>query len=200
MSVAISVNINDRATPGLKKLLGALGPNERNDLNVIGAQAAVEGAKAYHRDFDSQGGWFNQSRSTWGPGRKRTQWPRDVTRAWARGPVDADRAIILNAHPHYRFKVYGGTIRGRPWITLPIDPRAHGRTTKQFERVTGFRLFRPRGRDILMFVERKGSPAKVAYALKRAISQNPWPGALPVDDVFLEPFIKAVARELKQAL
>jgi hypothetical protein len=51
-----------------------------------------------------------------------------------------------------------------------------------------------------MFVERKGSPAKVAYALKRAISQNPWPGALPVDDVFLEPFIKAVARELKQAL
>jgi hypothetical protein len=200
MSVSISVNITDTVTTGLKTLLGFLDDQEREDLNKIGARAAVEGAKDYHRQFDAAGGWFNHSRSTWGPGRQRTQWPRDITRAWATGPTDSNRAIITNSHPHYRFKVYGGTVRGRPWITLPIDPRAHGRTTKQFERVTGFRLFRPRGRDILMFTERKGSPAKVAYALKRAITQNPWPGALPVDDVFLEPFVKAMAEELDRAL
>ena len=200
MAAAIPINVTDNATPALQQVLGMLGDQEREDLNRIGAAAAVEGAKDYHRQFDAQGGWFNLGAPTWGQGRSRTQWPRDVARAWATGSVGANKAVIINAHPHYRFKVYGGTIRGNPWITIPIDPRAHGRTTKQFERVTGFRLFRPRGRDVLMFVEVKGTPAKTAYALKRAVTHERWPGALPVDDVFLEPFIKAVAREIERAL
>lgn len=200
MSVAVSIDINDQVTPGLRRVLNLLGPRERVDLNRIGARAAVESVKSYHRNFDAAGGWFNRGLPTWGPGRSRTQWPRDVTRAWATGSVDANRAVIVNAHPHYRHKVYGGTIRGNPWITIPIDPRAHGRTTRQFERVTGARLFRPRGRDVLMFVERPGTPARTAYALKRTVSHKPWPGALPVDDVFLEPFVRAMAREIERAL
>lgn len=200
MSVGVTFHLEDYATPGLQRLLNLLGPEERRDLNAVGAQAAVEGVQDYHRQFDSAGGWFNHALPTWGAGRTRTQWPRDVTRAWARGPISSDKAIIVNAHPHFRHKVEGGTIRGNPWLTIPIDPRAHGRTTKQFERVTGFRLFRPRGKDVLMFVERKGTPAKTAYALKRSVTHPKWPGALPVDDVFLEPFIKAMARELEGAL
>jgi hypothetical protein len=200
MAIAVNINVADSATPAMQQLLGMLGGREREDLNRIGAAAAVEGAKDYHRKFDAAGGWFNHSLPTWGPGRKRTQWPRDVSRAWATGSVDASRAVVLNDHPHYRHKVYGGTIRGNPWLTIPIDPRAHGRTTRQFERVTGFKLFKPKGKDVLMFVERKGTPPKTAYVLRRSVTHGRWPGALPVDDVFLEPFIKAMAREIERAL
>lgn len=198
----MTLRVSDAATPALNNLLGVIGDQGRRELNQIGARAALEGVKDYHRAFDAKGGWFNRSLSTWGGGRTRTQWPQGITRAWSVGTVDSNTTVITNAHPHFRHKVYGGTIRPRSgkWLTIPIDPRAHGRTTKQFERVTGYRLFRPRGRFVLMFSEGRGRRAKTAYVLKSSITHKVWPGAMPIEDVYVDPFLRAVAEKIGDLL
>lgn len=160
----------------------------------------MEGARDYHRHFDDRGGWFNPARSTWGAGRKRTQFGRDIVRAWGEGLATSDGVTIENNDQRLLLKVYGGTITHPKALTIPIDPRAHGRSVAQFERVVGVKVFRPRGKSVLMFVEHSGGKAKVAYVLRKSVTFRPWQGALPPDDAMVDPYIAAMADELLNAL
>ena len=200
MSVGIKINVNDFASDDLKRLIKGLTPTGLAEINQKAARGALTAIKSYHRGLDSQGGWFNTSLPTWGAGRNRTHWPRSLVRAWSVDRADANGVLIANDWPGYRLKVYGGVVTGKPVLRIPMDPRAHGRTPAQFERVTGLRLFRPKGRDVLMFVENRGGPPKTAYCYKKSVTHKKWPGALPPDETFVGPFIKVMAAELARDL
>lgn len=200
MSASVTIRIEDRVGPALQRVLEGIGGPARAEMNQIAGRAATEALRTYHRQFDTGGGWFNRSLPTWGAGRSRTQWPRDVTRAWSTGPATPNRVEITNAHPHFRAKVFGATIRPRGRaLTIPIDPQAHGRTVEQFERATRTRVFRPPGRDVLMF-RSVGGRAKVAYVLRRQVVLSPWPGALPEESVYIDPFVRTIGERVAQFL
>lgn len=198
MAADLEINIEDHVTPSVSAFLQTISPAGMTELNRLGSRAALNGARAYHREFDSRGGWFNRSLPTWGAGRTRTQWPLQVYRAWSVQGLTADGFRLNNSHPHYRFKVNGGTISSSKWLTIPMAPEAHGRTTKQYERVTGNRLFRPRGHDVLM--ARVNGVARTIYALKKSVTQKPWPGALPPEARMVDPYIEVITKEIIAAL
>jgi len=85
-------------------------------------------------------------------------------------------------------KVTGGTIRAkrRKFLTIPVDPKAHGLTARTFARTIA-PLFQAKG--MLMYVDEQTADVKAAYALKRSVTHRPWPGALPPESSYLDAFL-----------
>jgi addiction module HigA family antidote len=91
-----------------------------------------------------------------------------------------------------------GTIRvkRKKFLTIPVDPRAHGLTAKTFSRTIA-PLFAAKG--MLMFVDEQTADVKAAYALKKSITQRPWPGALPPEASYLDAFLDSALDNLLTA-
>ena len=200
MAASFTIRIDDQITPGIARLVSSLSGNNRQALHQIGGRAAMEGARDYHRQYDESGGLFNPSAPTWGAGRKRTYFGRDIVRAWGEGPATASGVTIINNDERLNLKVFGGTVKHPKALTIPIDPRAHGRSVAQFERVVGVKVFRPRGKSVLMFVERSGGSAKVAYVLRKSVTFSKWKGAAPSEESIVGPYVEAISAELNKAL
>ncbi len=112
-------------------------------------------------------------------GGKRTHFWLDVRNATQNPVVDPAGATVTIAHLAFAQKLFGGPLvpKNANWLTIPIDPRAHGRRVSVFEQETGIKLFRPRGLKILAYSEH-GKLVPV-YALSKHIDQDPEPLALP---------------------
>lgn len=162
-------------------------PAQRKQAVADGGIAALNIIKGYYaakgRPF-----WVNPALPTHGPGRKVTQWWRSTETGWAMKQTNTFSVAFVNGTIGLAHKVTGGTIRAKrkKFLTIPVDPRAHGLTAKTFARTIA-PLFTAKG--MLMFVDEQRADVKAAYALKKSITQRPWPGALPPESTYLDAFL-----------
>lgn len=177
--ITVQVNVTDNASPALAALISSLTGPQATRLNEQAGLAARNAATKYHREFDQGTGWRGDRYL--GPSRPGSgNFGSDVARAWALASFTSDGAVISNDAKFYRQKVEGGTIvpiRAN-FLTIPLIPEASGIRASVYQENSGKRLFRPKGKNVLMESTGRGT-VRAVYALVRSITQAPWPNALP---------------------
>ena len=172
-------------------------PAQRRQAVTDGGIAALNVIKGYYR-AKGRPFWVNPALPTHGPGRKVTQWWRSTETGWAMTQPNSYTASFVNGTVGLAHKVTGGTIRAKrkKFLTIPVDPKAHGLDAKTFARTIA-PLFQAKG--MLMYVDEQTGDVKAAYALKRSITQQPWPGALPPEASYLDAFVNEALDSLIQS-
>jgi hypothetical protein len=195
LTVNVTMTGDQQAKLGLIRLSS---PAARRQAIGDGGQAALAVIKGYYQ-AKGRPFWVNPSLPThgpgrkesirvWSPGRARTQWWRSTDTAWDMKQPNSYDVNFQNATIGLAHKVTGGTIRAKrkKFLTIPVDPRAHGLTAKTFSRTIA-PLFQAKG--MLLYVDEQTADVKAAYALKKSITQRPWPGALPPVASYLDAFV-----------
>jgi hypothetical protein len=184
LKVEIQMTGDQQAKLGLIRLSSTAA---RRQAIGDGGQAALAVIKGYYQ-AKGRPFWVNPALPTHGPGRRPTQWWRSTETGWAMRQANSYAVNFVNGTIGLAHKVTGGTIRAKrkKFLTIPVDPRAHGLTAKTFSRTIA-PLFAAKG--MLMFVDEQTADVKAAYALKKSITQRPWPGALPPEASYLDTFI-----------
>jgi hypothetical protein len=106
----------------------------------------------------------------------------------------SDRGVTVSiSDPRAKHKHTGGTIRAKRagFLTIPIHPDAHGRSTRVLATELGIKLFAWGGR---LMGQAGGDQGLTAYyVLKRSVYQSPDPedGILPPDDQIREVALNA---------
>jgi hypothetical protein len=111
------------------------------------------------------------------------------------------QTVIANNADFYAFKVRGGTITPKraKFLTIPLIREAAGLYVSRYQQNTGRRLFRPKGKDVLM--ERtEGGTARSVYALVKSVTQGPWPRAVPDEDLIAGAFVSRWKSELAELI
>lgn len=196
---SLNVNVSITGDRRVKlDLIDLASPAQQKKAVREGGRAALDVIKSYYgtkgRPF-----WVNPALSTHGPGRKRTQWWRDTETKWfMKQQADSSSVSFENGMIGLAHKVTGGTIRAKrkKFLTIPVDPKAHGLDAKTFARTIA-PLFQAKG--MLMFADKKTGDVKAAYALKKSITQRPWPGALPPESTYLDAFVNVALDSLIQS-
>ena len=172
-------------------------PAQRRQAVTDGGIVALNVIKGYYR-AKGRPFWVNPALSTHGPGRKVTQWWRSTETGWAMTQPNSYTASFVNGTVGLAHKVTGGTIRAKrkKFLTIPVDPKAHGLDAKTFARTIA-PLFQAKG--MLMYVDEQTADVKAAYALKKSITQRPWPGALPPESTYLDAFVNEALDSLIQS-
>jgi hypothetical protein len=184
LKVEIQMTGDQQAKLGLVRLSS---PAARRQAIGDGGQAALAVIKGYYQ-AKGRPFWVNPALPTHGPGRRPTQWWRSTETGWAMRQPNSFSVNFTNGTIGLAHKVTGGTIRAKrkKFLTIPVDPRAHGLTAKTFSRTIA-PLFQAKG--MLLYADKKTGDVKAAYALKKSITQRPWPGALPPEASYLDTFI-----------
>lgn len=184
LTVNVTMTGDQQAKLGLIRLSS---PAARRQAIGDGGQAALAVIKGYYQ-AKGRPFWVNPSLPTHGPGRKPTQWWRSTETGWSMRQPNSFSVNFQNATVGLAHKVTGGTIRAKrkKFLTIPVDPRAHGLTAKTFSRTIA-PLFQAKG--MLLYVDEQTADVKAAYALKKSITQRPWPGALPPVASYLDAFV-----------
>lgn len=196
-----SLNVNVAITGDRRvklDLIDLASPAQQKKAVTEGGRAALDVIKSYYRS-KGRPFWVNPALSTHGPGRKRTQWWRDTETKWfMKQQSDSSSVSFENGMIGLAHKVTGGTIRAKrkKFLTIPVDPKAHGLDAKTFARTIA-PLFQAKG--MLMYVDEQTADVKAAYALKKSITQRPWPGALPPEASYLDAFVNEALDSLIQS-
>ena len=192
--IELKVNLRDDVSPALAEIISSLTGPKREEFNEVGARAAVNAAKEYHREYDARGGWRGKGNSRTG----RSNYGENVAQGWHFRTADVDGAVIENNADHFKFKVTGGRIIPKrvEFLTIPMVDEARGRRVKDYEIFSGRKLFRVRGKRALFELLGKGKGVRAVYALVKSVTQPAWPGALPPDDVLIGAFSNAWRNEL----
>lgn len=185
----------DRAAK--EAVLRLASPAMRRQAVNKGGVAAMDVIQRYYAMKGRQG-WTNTSLPTHGPGRRPTQWWRATETAWTMRQPNSFSVSFINATVGLAHKVTGGTIRAKrkKFLTIPVDPRAHGLDAKTFSRTIA-PLFRAKG--MLLYVDEQTADVKAAYALKREVTHRPWLGALPPEASYLDAFLDDALDSLIQS-
>lgn len=172
-------------------------PAQRKQAVTKGGRAAFDVIKGYYaakgRPF-----WVNPALPTHGPGRKVTQWWRSTETGWSMKQTNIFSVAFVNGTIGLAHKITGGTIRAKrkKFLTIPVHPKAHGLDAKTFARTIAPLFF---AKGMLMYVDEQTADVKAAYALKKSITQRPWPGALPPEASYLNAFLDAALDSLEQS-
>lgn len=163
-------------------------PATRRKAIRVGARAANDGIKTWYRS-KGRNHWSDKSGPTHGPGRKASGWWRGTSR-WVIETANESGATMTNGHIGLAHKITGGTItaKRKSALTIPLHPRAHSLSAQTF-RQTIAPLFRVK--SILAMSDGNGGIIPV-YALKKSVTQKPWPNALPPEGVYVSPFEDSV--------
>lgn len=197
----IDIQVEDGALQGLlSTVVGQLDGSAQSELQLRGAHASRNALTAYHTEFEQRRGWLSPGGPAHGAGRRKTGWGENVAQAWRVGVPGENQITVINDAPQFAWKLHGGIITPKraSKLTIPVHPTAHGRTARSWERVHGTRLFRPRGKDILM--ANVNGRVTAIYALRDSVTQEPWSGAMPEEEVYATPFVDTVSRALLEAL
>jgi len=126
-------------------------------------------------------GWFAKRNLETKHGDLSTNFWRDVRDSVGNPEVDPQGVSVAINDSRFAQKLFGGTITAKnvDALTVPISPLAHGRRASVFEAETGYKLFRPKGHNVLDAVI--GGEVVAIYALVKSVSQPPDPKALPPD-------------------
>ena len=174
-------------------VIRAMSPGVRRDAIRIGGLGALASIRGYY----SRGGramWENKSLPTHGPGRVNTNWFKLVESSWNMERTNGAGVTISNGTIGLAHKVTGGTIRAKRkrFLTIPIDPRAHGLSAKEFSAKFS-KLFAVKG---VLAIKGEGDKIQPIYALRKSVTHAPWPGALPPEREYVEAFADAAIRHI----
>lgn len=201
--IAISVNLADGgASAALASVISSLTGPQALELSEQAGIGARNAAIKYHREFDQAGGWKGK-RYLGNINSDGTSFGSLVASGWLLQSFSATGATISNDAPFYAHKVEGGTIRPikAKSLTIPMIPEAKGIRASVYSQNTGNKLFTIKGGKALF--ERidslttgsrgrrnqpgtsqiKTSGIRAVYALVSSITQGPWSGAVPPEDV-----------------
>lgn len=198
--IQIRVNVSDGASQALRNLINSLSGPQATEINEVAGRAAVNAAIKYHREFDKAGGW--RGRRYLGSNRNDgSSFGSDVARGWYFKESDKTGAVIANNADFYAFKVTGGTITPKraKFLTIPLIREAAGLYVSVYQQNTGRRLFRPRGKDVLMESIGNGK-ARSVYAIVKSVTQRPWPRAVPDEDLIAAAFVSRWKAELAELI
>jgi hypothetical protein len=188
--IEIKVNVQDKASGLLADYLSSLTGAGLTDLNEVGARQAVNASRDFHNQFNARGGWqgSRHMRST-APGVKSGRFGANIAAGWFLASSNADGAVIANNAEHYGFRIRGGTITPKrvSWLTLPLVPEAKGIYAKTYQENTGRRLFRPKGKNVLMEKTESGGVRSI-YALVKSVTLPPFPEGLPPEEMIAQQF------------
>lgn len=201
--IETNIEINDRASPALRKLMRTLNGQEQAELNQVGARAANTAAIEYHQFFNQEGGWRGAGYMT-GPRRKSGEFGQNIALGWNVSAFNRNGATISNNADYYAFKVTGGRITPKrvSHLTIPMVPEAAGIRVREYESATGNLLFRVLGKKAL-FEKTDNGGIRAVYALAKEAIHQPWPDALPsterLSDAFEEAWLKGLRDIVEQA-
>lgn len=198
--IQISVNVTDGASQALRNLINSLSGQKLAELNEVGGRASVNAAIKYHREFDKAGGW--RGKRYLGSGRNDgSSFGSSVAAGWHFQSSDQTGAVIANNADFYAFKVTGGTITPKRanFLTIPLIREAAGIKAFEYQKRSGRRLFRPKGKDVLMERTEDGK-ARSVYALVKSVTMGPWPRAVPDEDLIATAFVARWKAELAEII
>jgi hypothetical protein len=188
--ISIKVNIQNEVSKELAEFISTLTGRQSSGLNEQGGISARNAAIEYHRQFDQSGGW--RGKRYLGKGANEgSSFGADVARGWALESHTSSGAVISNDASYYAFKVTGGTITPKraKFLTIPLIAEARGVRASVYSQNSGNRLFRPKGKFVLMEKTGKGT-ARSVYALVSSITMGPWPESVPPDEVIAGAYIE----------
>ena len=199
--IQISVNVTDGASQAIRNAINSLTGQQATEINEVAGRAAVNAATKYHREFDKTNSW--RGTRYLGSGRSSgSDFGSKVAAGWNLQSHDKTGAVIANNAEYYAFKVRGGTItpkRPRKFLTIPLIREAAGLYASAYQQNTGRRLFRPKGKDVLMEKTEDGK-ARSVYALVKSVTMGPWPRAVPDEDMIAEAFVSRWKAELAELI
>jgi hypothetical protein len=176
-------------------ILNLVSPATRRAAIRVGARSANDAVKNWYR-AKGQNHWKGTG-PTHGPGRKKSGWWRGTAR-WVVDTANDTGATLSNSHIGLAHKITGGIIRAKrkSFLTIPIHPKAHTLSAATFSKTIA-PLFRVK--NVLAMQGKRGTGIIPVFALKKSVTQAPWPNALPPDGVFLDPFMDGAAERIEQS-
>jgi hypothetical protein len=149
---------------------------------------AAEGAYAFLREYHSKVEWRGPR---WIPRPSSGAFARNVVEGWLEPVITGNTATIRNTFGLLAWKTTGGTISAKraKALTIPLTTAARSKPAGQFPGL--FRL----GQTLS---KRLGNRIEAQYALKKSVSQKPWPGALPPETDVAEAAISAAAEAMQE--
>jgi len=171
--ITLRVNVDQAWLESLEKMPEA--------IMEAGAQSLYNYLKEYHGKMDWRG-------EHWIPGPDSGQFARKVVEGWQKPEISGLTVSIRNTFGLLGWKMSGGTITPRTAsrLTIPLVSEAKGIPARAF----GGQLFRA-GNALCRKI---GQNLEAIYALKKSVTQKPWPGALPSDAQLSEAFVKGAER------
>jgi hypothetical protein len=169
MNFILKVNVDPAWIESLEKMPEA--------VMQAGATSLYNYLKEYHTKMDWKG-------PHWMPGPDSGQFARDVVQGWQKPQISGLTVVIRNTFGLLGWKMSGGTITPKTanFLTIPLVPGAKVVPARDFPGG----LFRA-GNALCRKV---GQELEAIYALKKSVTQKPWPGAMPTDEQLAAAFIK----------
>ena len=174
-----------------------LKPAQMVEVNRVAGTSSIAALRTYHHEFDKKGEWMNPSLPTHGPGRVSSRFGESITGGWGINEARAEGVLIVNGMGLLAHKITGGVITPTKAkaLTIPLIPEAHGVLARNYPA----KLFRNPKETVLMETLENGE-ARPVYALRKSVTQKPIPGAMPPEDVYLNPFIDKLVEQLDKFL
>jgi phage gpG-like protein len=188
--IEIKVNVEAQVGEDLREFVSTLTGEGLAEINAVAGRYATNAAAEFHRKFSASGGWKGNRYMQGSTGRS-GEFGENVAQGWKFIESDAEGAVIGNNADYYGFKVRGGTIRPKrvSFLTIPLIPDAKGRRAADYEIYAGVRLFRPKGKNVLM-EKTEGGGVRGVYALMKSVTMQPMPGAIPPKDLLADEFTR----------
>ncbi len=166
----------------------------RRDAYTLGAVAARNAIRSYYSE-SGRGIWLNTALPTHGPGRKLTRWWERVESSWFVGKVTGSGVQISNGTVGLAHKITGGTIKAKrkKFLAIPMVPQAHGESPRDYAKKYK-PLFAAKG--FLMEATEDPEKPRAVYALRKSVTQAPWPNALPPEQGYINAFMESAVEHI----
>ena len=121
-----------------------------------------------------------------------------VVAGWEPPTVTPNEIRLRNTFKLLGIKVRGGTITPvrANRLTIPLIPEAKGSLAREFAFEEDTPLFRV-GNALM---RKLGKKLQAVYALKSVVYQDPWPGALPSNEMLKTVYQSSVKRSVKRTV
>lgn len=173
--IQLEVSLQDQVTPRIDALNNAL-TARRSSLSDAGKKiAAAAGANVVKAHFAD----LERSRHR---GTSPFHFYGKATRATSHR-VQNGTAVVAIDHEGIQLRRFGGTVKPRngKYLTLPVDPVAHGRRIREFSgEKLNWIINKQRGTGVVLLA------GKVLYALTQKTEHKPDPSVLPTDSQILD--------------
>lgn len=196
MSYTPTIKIKMRAVEGsasgsdafkeiAKDLFLLASPKTRVRAMIAASMAAKDAVRNYYSEKGRRL-WVKPGGPTHGPGRKQTQWWRQIEGLWKSERPTARKATLTNNAIGFAHKVTGGVIRAKrkKFLTIPVIPQAHGLTARTFSKTIA-PLFATKN---ALSMSTADGGVKAVFVLKKQVKQERTKNALPEVREFMPIF------------
>lgn len=197
--IGLQIDVANEASAALLRIISMLEADGMRELNQVAGRAVVNTAIQYHREFDKAGGW--KGSRYLGSTQNSGAFGASVARGWNVFAYDQNGLTVSNEADYYSFKVSGGTVTPKraKYLTIPLIREARGMYVSVYEQNTGNKLFKPKGKNVLMERTGKGT-ARAVYALRTSVTHDPWPNALPPREMMADAYMTQLAQSIEELL